>query len=58
MLFLIIIQESKLINTDWHWHNWHRLNVIILIKSVFNENQNHYDFNGFLGKGLSRLVER
>ena len=30
--------------------NFH--NVIMLIKSVFNLNENHYYYNTFLGKGL------
>ena len=52
MLFLIIMQKSKLIHTILcpqqkilALHN-----VIILFKSLFNKDQNHYYYNMFLEK--------
>ena len=35
------------------WHNF-----VILIKSVFNKNQNHYYYNIFLGKCLYQLAKK
>ena len=53
MFLLIIIQESKLIHLILCFKKKKILtlhDVTILIKSVFNKNQNHYDYNTFLEK--------
>ena len=60
MLFLIIMQESKLIHMILclYIKALTLYNVIALMKSVFNKDQNHYYYNIFLEKCSNRLAEK
>ena len=60
MLFLIIMQESKLIHMILclYIKVLTLYNVIALMKSVFNKDQNHYYYNIFLEKCSNRLAEK
>ena len=59
MLFLAIMQESYDSYDSLPLEKTLTLhNVIILIKSLVNKNQNHYYYNIFLERFLCQLAEK
>ena len=59
MLLLAIMQESYDSYDSLHIEKTLTLhNVIILIKSLVNKNQNHYYYNIFLERFLCQLAEK
>ena len=62
MLFLIIMQESKFIHMILWLSTFRKkltlYDVIILIRSVFNKDQNHYFYDIFLEKCLYQLAKK
>ena len=62
MLFLIIMQESKFIHMILWLSTFRKkltlYDVIILIRSVFNKDQNRYFYDIFLEKCLYQLAKK
>ena len=57
MFFLIIMWKSKLTHDNLPLEKIFTLHVIILIRPVFNKDQNHYYYNMFLQRCFFQLTK-
>ena len=57
MFFLIIMWKSKLTHDNLPQEKIFTLHVIILIRPVFNKDQNHYYYNIFLQRCFFQLAK-